>query len=153
MYRASQHLAAPGHEALPMRARRSMALINSVRRWQDRRRAAGTWPTETPTRPAEAVPAPRRGVDPRHLRAVPPGSLAASVVAAGLEDVALGLERLPPRRGRAWPLWPLGLALGIALIVAAGVLWLYTRPLVADRPAASPHVAAPETPRGAAPAV
>ena len=36
-----------------------MAFIDSVRRRHDLRRAAGTWPAAAPSRPAEAVPAPR----------------------------------------------------------------------------------------------
>lgn len=82
--------------------------------------------------------------------AVPPGSLAASVVAAGLEDVDLGLERLPPRRSRAAGSgWTWLMALSVALIAVAGILWLWqpTRAPAARPPAAEhPAAAAPSAP-------
>jgi hypothetical protein len=94
-------------------------------------------------------------VDERALRSAAPGSLAASVMAAGLADVDLGLERLSGRRGRAWPVWPLVLVLGISLMIAAGVLWQRLPATTGARPATGvPPVAAaespPEVPRPAA---
>jgi len=60
----------------------------------------------------------------RHLRSVAPGSLAASVMAAGLEDVDLGIERLPRRRGGARiPRRLVLVGVGLALIVGVGALW------------------------------
>jgi nucleoid-associated protein YgaU len=114
-----------------------MALIDTLRRRHAPPRAVGTWSAATPIRPAEAVPAPRRRAAPRDLPAVPPGSLAASVVAAGLEEVDLGLERLSGPRGRSWPLWPLGLVLGLSLIIVALVLWQRLPASTTSQPAAS----------------
>jgi hypothetical protein len=120
-----------------------MAFINTLRRRPDPPRAAGTWAAAAATRPAEAVPAPRRRVAARAARTAAPGSLAASVLAAGLEDVDFGLQRLGARRGRSWPVWPLALLLGIGLILAAGVLWQQVptnaaRPAVVREQAAAP---------------
>jgi hypothetical protein len=92
-------------------------------------------------------PAPRPAG--RHLRSVAPGSLAASVMAAGLEDVDLGLERLPRRRGGARiPRRLVVAAVGLALIVGVGALWqsrgydaepsVGTRPVQAAAPALEP---------------
>jgi nucleoid-associated protein YgaU len=129
-----------------------MALIDTLRRRPDPPRAAGTWPSATPSRPAEAVPAPRRREAGRALREAAPGSLAASVMAAGLEDVDLGLQRLSGRRERSWPVWPLVMLLGISLILAAGVLWqqLPSTPTAARPPTGAPPMAAAE-PLGGAP--
>ena len=124
-----------------------MALIDTLRRRHVPPRAVGTWSSATPSRPAEAVPAPRRRVDERTLRIASPGSLAASVMAAGLEDVDLGLERLSVRRGRTWPVWPLVLVLGISLMIAAGVLWQQLPAATAARsPTGVPPVTAAEAP-------
>ncbi|HLH21382.1 MAG TPA: LysM domain-containing protein [Chloroflexota bacterium] len=134
-----------------------MAFLQTLRRRPAPQRAGGTWPAGTwaaaaATRPAEAVPAPRRRAAPRDLPAAAPGSLAASVLAAGLEDVDLGLERLDARPGRSWPVWPLGLLLGIALIIAAGVLWQQVPTSPASQPTASaPTGAAPAQPPVASP--
>lgn len=129
-----------------------MALINNtLRRRQDPPRAAGTWAAAAASRPAEAVPAPRRRRAARDVRAAAPGSLAASVLAAGLEDVDLGLERLGARRGRTWPVWPLGLLLGISLVVAAGVLWQQVPANSGSPPVVREQAAAPVPPPVAPP--
>ncbi len=128
-----------------------MAIINTLRRrHHEPQRAAVTWAAAAATRPAEAVPAPRRRPAARELRAAAPGSLAASVLAAGLEDVDLGLERLDVRRGRSWPAWPLGLLLGIGLMIAAAVLWQQVPASPASRPASDERAAAPVPPPAAA---
>src|SRR5581483_6405784 len=135
------------HGGSAQQARRSMAIINTLRRrHHEPQRAAVTWAAAAATRPAEAVPAPRRRPAARELRAAAPGSLAASVLAAGLEDVDLGLERLDVRRGRSWPVWPLGLLLGIGLMIAAAVLWQQVPASPASRPASDERAAAPVAP-------
>jgi hypothetical protein len=96
--------------------------------------------------PDEALPAapPRRRKppSPRLLESLPPGSLAARLLAAGADDVSLGLERLPHRLrparrlGRA----PWLLAAGLALVIAVGVSRLGplgTAPPSAAAPAAA----------------
>jgi hypothetical protein len=58
----------------------------------------------------------------RHLASAPPRSLTASVLAAGLENIDLGLERLPPRRRRGSRRWLLlvGAGLGVAIYTVLG---------------------------------
>jgi hypothetical protein len=120
-----------------------MAILEAMRRQRELRRAAATRPSEAAPRPAEAVPSPRRPAAARHLRSVPPGSLAASVMAAGLEDVALGLERLPRRRARR-RLSRLVVLAALGSSLAAGAIWLQGRPPAAER-AAPPAAAPPAT--------
>jgi len=87
----------------------------------------------------ETAPRPAPRPAGRHLRSVAPGSLAASVMAAGLEDVDLGLERLPRRRGGARIRRLVLAAVGLALIVGVGALWQSRgydeEPSVGTRPA------------------
>ena len=96
------------------------------------------WRQAVPTESEPASEAPRRRPAARHLRAVPPGSLAASVVAAGLENVDLGIERLSRRRraGRGPVLLLLGLAVGI--LAAAAMLWQPAAPTASSTPAGQP---------------
>jgi LysM repeat protein len=116
-----------------------MAKIEAARHPRD-------WRQAVPTEAEPAPEAPRRHPAARHLRAVPPGSLAASVVAAGLENVDLGIERLsrPRQAGRGPVLLLLGLA--ISILAAAAMLWQPAAPTAsttsADQPAPSSAAAA-----------
>jgi len=135
-----------------------MAFINTLRRKQEPQRAAATWAAASSTwaaapatRPAEAVPAPQRRVPARQLPAAEPGSLAASVLAAGLNNVDLGLERLGGSRGRSWPIWPLGLVLGLGCIIVAAMLWQQVPSTSASPPISSERAAAAAPPPVALP--
>lgn len=81
----------------------------------------------------------------RHLRSVTPGSLAASVVANGLDNVDLGIQRLSPRRGgaRRGRLVVIA-ALGLALFGAVALRGQYAS--FASEPAALARPAAPSAP-------
>jgi hypothetical protein len=109
------------------------------------------WRQAIPAEQARGSERPRRRPAARHLRAVPPGSLAASVVAAGLDDVDLGIERLPRRRRAGGGRTLLGCALGVGLIGAAAVLWQASQPVVSgSAPGVAPASAGPAAPAGRA---
>ena len=97
-------------------------------------------PAELPPRARGGAGAsPRQPVSPRVLARVPPHSLAAGLLAAGVRDAPLGLERLPrrpaaPARSRAAWLWG---------VVAAGVLAIAV--LGARGDGSAPQPAAPAT--------
>ena len=124
-----------------------MAETDALQRPRDRGHQASGSPTASGHREAWR-PAPSRRArraSGRRLGSVPPGSLAASVLAAGLEDVDLGIQRLPPRpqpagRGRA-----LGLIAAGCLLVAAAGVWWQGLPFAAERTAGAPPAPAGAT--------
>jgi len=126
-----------------------MANTDTLRGPRDHGRQPTGWAGKVTDSVNEIEPQPAPRPAGRHLRSVAPGSLAASVMAAGLEDVDLGLERLPRRRGGARiPRRLVLVAVGLALIVGVGALWqsrgydeepsVGTRPAQAAAPALAP---------------
>jgi hypothetical protein len=95
--------------------------IGAERAGRDLRRLHSGWgaPIAPAAEPTGAAPTTSPGRPTRRLGRVPaPGTLAASVVAAGLSDVDLGIQRLPARQQRRGPLqWILGFALLVGVVL------------------------------------
>jgi LysM repeat protein len=83
----------------------------------------GAWPVGLPlAEPAAEAARPSRVVA-RHLRSAAPTSLAAGVLAAGVENVDLGLQRLGPRRRRRRGTALLLVVATLLFVLGAGLLW------------------------------